>query len=172
MSASPTRPEEGESATHSYGPIDDLDLKATVTQILDRWPCAGLAVGVIADGGLAWFHGRGFADVGAKMPITGDTVFRIGSLTKTLTAIVVMQLWERGSWTWTRRRTTTFAASGWSRCSRICGRRLCDISYAYRRRRLLAAAVGPASAGPGFGRPSGTVRGAASCGVLPPRLAR
>jgi hypothetical protein len=53
MSASATWPEEGESATHSYCPIDDLDLKATVTQILDCWTRAGLAVGVIADGGLA-----------------------------------------------------------------------------------------------------------------------
>jgi hypothetical protein len=35
-----------------------------------------------------------------------------------------------------------------------------------------AAVVGPASARPGFGRPSGTVRRAASCGVLPPRLSR
>ena len=32
MDASPSRPEEGESATHSYPPIDDLDLKATVAQ--------------------------------------------------------------------------------------------------------------------------------------------
>jgi Beta-lactamase len=96
MDASPNRPEEGESATHSYPPIDDLDLKATVAQILDCWPCGGLAVGVIADGGLAWFHGHGVADVGAKAPITEDTVFRIGSITKTFTAIAVMQLWERG----------------------------------------------------------------------------
>jgi CubicO group peptidase (beta-lactamase class C family) len=96
MDASPSRPEEGESATHSYPPIDDLDLKATVAQILDCWPCGGLAVGVIADGGLAWFHGHGVADVGAKAPITEDTVFRIGSITKTFTAIAVMQLWERG----------------------------------------------------------------------------
>jgi CubicO group peptidase (beta-lactamase class C family) len=96
MDASTIRHEEGESATDSYGPIDDLDLKATVTQILDRWPCAGLAVGVIAGGGLAWFHGHGFADVGAKTPITEETVFRIGSITKTFTAIAVMQLWEHG----------------------------------------------------------------------------
>lgn len=51
---------------------------------------------MIADGGLAWFHGHGVADVGAKAPITEDTVFRIGSITTTFTAIAVMQLWERG----------------------------------------------------------------------------
>ena len=96
MSASPTRHDEGEQTTHAYGPIDDLDLKATIAQVLERWPCAGLAVAVIADGGLAWFHGHGLADVAAKTPITEDIVFRIASLTKTFTAVAVMQLWEEG----------------------------------------------------------------------------
>ena len=96
MSATPTGHDEGAQTTPAYGPIDDLDLKATMAQVLDRWPCAGLAVAVIADGGLAWFHGHGLADVAAKTPITEDTVFRIASLTKTFTAIAVMQLWEQG----------------------------------------------------------------------------
>jgi CubicO group peptidase (beta-lactamase class C family) len=76
--------------------IDDLGLKATIAQILDRWPCAGLAVAVIADGDLAWFHGHGLADLAAKTPISENTVFRIASLTKTFTAVAVMQLWEQG----------------------------------------------------------------------------
>jgi CubicO group peptidase (beta-lactamase class C family) len=79
-----------------YSGIDNLDLEATIAQVLDRWPSAGLAVAVIADGALAWFHGHGLADVAAKTPITEDTVFRIGSITKTFTAIAVMQLCEQG----------------------------------------------------------------------------
>jgi CubicO group peptidase (beta-lactamase class C family) len=96
MSPSPTRPDESQDTAQTYGRIDDLDLKATVAQVLDRWPCAGLAVAMIADGGLVWFHGHGLADVAAKMPISEETVFRIGSITKTFTAIAVMQLWEQG----------------------------------------------------------------------------
>jgi CubicO group peptidase (beta-lactamase class C family) len=96
MRASPTRDDEGEQAAHAYGRIDDLDLKATVAQFLDRWPCAGLAVAVVDDGGLAWFHGYGLADVATRTPVSQDTVFRIGSITKTFTAIAVMQLWEQG----------------------------------------------------------------------------
>ena len=80
----------------TYRRIDDLDLEATIAQVLDRWPSAGLAVAVIADGTLAWFHGHGLADVAAKMPISKQTVFRIASITKTFTAIAVMQLWEQG----------------------------------------------------------------------------
>ena len=63
MSTSATHPDEGEHTTYAYSRIDDRNMKATLAQVLDRWPCAGLAVAVIADGGLAWFHGHGLADV-------------------------------------------------------------------------------------------------------------
>ena len=53
-------------------------------------------MGVVADGELAWFHGLGLANVEAKAAITEDTVFRIASITKTFTAVAVMQLWEQG----------------------------------------------------------------------------
>src|SRR4029453_2639839 len=96
MSASSTGADEGEHRTYAYGRIDDTDFKATMARILDRWPCAGVAVAVISSGGLVWFHGHGFADVAAKTPITEDTVFRIGSITKTFTAVAVMQLWDQG----------------------------------------------------------------------------
>jgi len=84
MSASQIRPDEGKPTTYAYGRIDARELTATLAQVLDRWPCAGMAVAVITDGGLTWFHGLGLANVAAKTPITEDTAFRIGSLTKTL----------------------------------------------------------------------------------------
>jgi CubicO group peptidase (beta-lactamase class C family) len=71
-------------------------LKALVAEVLDRWPSAGLAAGVIGGGSLEWFYGHGVADTGSNDPVTEGTVFRIGSITKTFTAIAVMQLWEHG----------------------------------------------------------------------------
>ena len=76
--------------------LDEPDLKARVVEVLDRWPSAGVAVAVVRDGSPVWFFGHGDADVGSKEPITEDTVFRIGSITKTFTAIAVMQLREQG----------------------------------------------------------------------------
>src|SRR5512132_3743817 len=76
--------------------LDDLDRQAVVANVLDRWPAAGLAVGVVRDGSLEGFHGHGVADIASNTPITEDTVFRIGSITKIVTAIAVMQLWEQG----------------------------------------------------------------------------
>lgn len=49
-----------------------------------------MAPGVVHGGDLAWFHGHGVADTGSKDPVTEDTVFRIGSVTKTITAVAVV----------------------------------------------------------------------------------
>jgi CubicO group peptidase (beta-lactamase class C family) len=77
--------------------IDELEFQAEVRKIRNRWPAVGLAVGVVRDGSLVHFAGQGLADTASNTPITEDTVFRIASITKTFTAIAVMQLWEQGS---------------------------------------------------------------------------
>jgi CubicO group peptidase (beta-lactamase class C family) len=76
--------------------LDEPSLRASVDEILNRRPAVGLALGVVRDGRLAFFHGHGLADIAANAPITEDTVFRIGSITKLVTAIAVMQLVGEG----------------------------------------------------------------------------
>ena len=76
--------------------IDPKEIGARVGEILNRRPAVGLAVAVVRDGSLELFHGHGVADVESKAPVTSDTAFRIASITKTFTAIAVMQLWEQG----------------------------------------------------------------------------
>jgi CubicO group peptidase (beta-lactamase class C family) len=95
MIRSVTEPKSG-SAGQVLSGAGDLEMKARVEEILNRHPAVGLAVGVIRDGSLAFFYGHGAADLASGTPVTEDTVFRIGSLTKTFTAIAVMQLWEQG----------------------------------------------------------------------------
>jgi CubicO group peptidase (beta-lactamase class C family) len=51
---------------------------------------------VVRNGSLEFFQGEGLADIASNTPVTEDTVFRIGSITKTFTGLAVMQLWERG----------------------------------------------------------------------------
>jgi CubicO group peptidase (beta-lactamase class C family) len=82
-----TRPEDPATSRTGIGP--------TVQAILNRHPAVGLAVGVVGPGGLESFHGHGLADIERHRPVTVDTGFRIASITKTFTAIAVMQLWER-----------------------------------------------------------------------------
>lgn len=78
------------------GVIDEAALKARVGETLNRWPTVGMAVGVVRNGSLEFFYGHGLADIASNTPITENTVFRIASITKIITAIAVMQLWERG----------------------------------------------------------------------------
>ncbi len=77
-------------------PTTETGMPAMVGEMPHRHPTVGLAVGAVRDGRLTAFHGHGVADIGSRTPITEDTIFRIASITKTFTAIAVMQLWERG----------------------------------------------------------------------------
>jgi CubicO group peptidase (beta-lactamase class C family) len=76
--------------------IDGLEMKTSVDEIIDRHPALGFALGVVRNGSLESFHGHCLADVASNMPVAEDTVFRVASITKTFTAIAVMQLWEQG----------------------------------------------------------------------------
>jgi CubicO group peptidase (beta-lactamase class C family) len=94
MTSSLGDPKSGRA--RGFARIDELEMKARIGGILNRWPAVGLAVGVVRNGSLEFFFGHGVADIASSTPVTEDTVFRIGSITKTFTAIAVMQLWEQG----------------------------------------------------------------------------
>ena len=72
------------------------DLRTAIDEMRNRWPTVGLALGIVPDGQLEAFHAEGFADVASRTPVTLDTVFRIGSLTRTFTAMAVVQGWGGG----------------------------------------------------------------------------
>lgn len=56
----------------------------------------GLSIAVGHDGTMLWSEGFGFADLEAKKPVTPQTLFRIGSVSKPLTAAGLMLLVEKG----------------------------------------------------------------------------
>ena len=55
----------------------------------------GAAWGIIVDGELAHTGSTGYSDVTSKVPVDVDTVFRIASMTKSFTAISILQLRDR-----------------------------------------------------------------------------
>jgi CubicO group peptidase (beta-lactamase class C family) len=55
-----------------------------------------LAAGVVHDQELTWFEGLGFADVAARRRPTEQTLFRVASITKTLTTAALLQLRDSG----------------------------------------------------------------------------
>ena len=78
------------------GSVRDRELDDRVARVLNRHAAVGLAVGVVRAGALASFSTHGLADVASGTPVSEDTAFRVGSITKTFTAIAAMQLVERG----------------------------------------------------------------------------
>ena len=56
----------------------------------------GFALAVAVDGRLVWSEAFGYADLDAKRATTPETQFRIGSVSKPLTADAVAQLYEAG----------------------------------------------------------------------------
>lgn len=56
----------------------------------------GTAVALVRAGKLAWVQGCGFADLESEREVTADTVFNIGSISKTVGAWGCMLLVERG----------------------------------------------------------------------------
>src|SRR6266571_5210818 len=56
----------------------------------------GVQVAVAIDGTLVWSEGFGYADAARRRPTTPATQFRIGSVSKPLTADAVAQLYEQG----------------------------------------------------------------------------
>src|SRR5581483_9175023 len=66
----------------------------------DRWLAAfqvpGVAVALVRDGRLTWSKGYGQADLARGVPVTPETVFQVGSVSKPLTAWGVMRLVQQG----------------------------------------------------------------------------
>jgi CubicO group peptidase (beta-lactamase class C family) len=71
-----------------------LDGLLETAQAEQRLPSVSACV--FRDGEILWQRVIGLADVATARPATADDVYRIGSITKTFTAVLVMQLVEAG----------------------------------------------------------------------------
>ncbi len=66
------------------------------TRYIEPGKIAGAQVAVGRHGKVAYHHTFGRRDMERDVPLTEDTIFRIYSMTKPLTSIALMQLFERG----------------------------------------------------------------------------
>ncbi len=56
----------------------------------------GVSIAVINDGRIEWARGYGVLEAGGKEPVTPETLFQAASISKSLTAMVVLRLVEQG----------------------------------------------------------------------------
>jgi D-alanyl-D-alanine carboxypeptidase len=76
------------------GAIDQVDGLAAAEFAKDNR--GSVTIGIVAGPELVWTKSYGYADMEKKAPATKDTVYRIGSITKQFTALMLLQLVESG----------------------------------------------------------------------------
>ncbi|MCA9637882.1 MAG: beta-lactamase family protein, partial [Myxococcales bacterium] len=71
-------------------------IEAYLQSTVERDHLVGLAAAVVIDGEIAWFRAWGHRDPARGLPIERDTLFGIGSITKTITTLAILRLRDEG----------------------------------------------------------------------------
>lgn len=71
-------------------------LRPLIQEAIAHWQMPALSVAVAISSDVFWSEGFGLADVENQVAATADTVYRMASITKPITAVAVMQLAEQG----------------------------------------------------------------------------
>src|SRR6267154_1386894 len=72
------------------------EVQRSIKGELDKTHVPGAGVALISRGELLWCGGIGDADIASKRPVTCDTEFRVGSISKTFVALALLKLQEEG----------------------------------------------------------------------------
>ncbi len=79
------------SAVSGMSSVDSV-----ITDLMDDWNIPGMAVAVVKDGRLVFARGYGYVDKEAGEVVEPDSLFRIASVTKPITAVATLKLVEAG----------------------------------------------------------------------------
>jgi len=75
-------------------------LDELASQAMKEWKVPGVAVAVVQDGKVIYAKGYGYRDLEQKLPVTTGTLFPIGSITKSFTALTFAILKDEGKVDW------------------------------------------------------------------------
>ena len=70
--------------------------RAAAATVLEETRVPGAGIALVGVNGVEWAGGVGWADREARVPVTADTHFRAGSISKTFVAMALVQLYEDG----------------------------------------------------------------------------
>ncbi|MCH2180431.1 MAG: beta-lactamase family protein [Mariniblastus sp.] len=99
LAAQSDRPEESrlESPFDPLpGPEPASDLDRSILEQMKSSRIPGLAAAIVKEGRPVWSGSYGWANIEQQQPVTDQTYFQVASISKTITASVVMQLVEQG----------------------------------------------------------------------------
>ena len=77
-------------STNNFDEIDDYILNEMQTKHI-----TGLSASIVIDEEVVWQNVYGYANIEENKPVVNETLFKIGSVSKTLTATCLMQLYEQ-----------------------------------------------------------------------------
>ena len=86
------------SAATPAAKLQGLDELAS--QAMKEWKVPGVAIAVVQDGKVIYAKGYGYRDLEQKLPVTTGTLFPIGSITKSFTALTFAILKDEGKVDW------------------------------------------------------------------------
>src|SRR5262249_38236572 len=77
-------------------PEKNAKLESQISIFMTTNHVPGASVAVVENGEFEWSQGFGMADLENLVPATSKTLYRLASISKPLTAVAAMQLWEQG----------------------------------------------------------------------------
>lgn len=78
------------------GTTADEHLDRQIARIMKKYNAVGLSALVVKNNQVIWTKGYGSADLERNIPVGDDTLYRIASISKSVTATALMQLYEQG----------------------------------------------------------------------------
>ena len=71
-------------------------MESAISNFIEASKVPGMSVAVVEDGELVWSRGFGMADLENSVPATSETLYRLASISKPITATAAMSLWQDG----------------------------------------------------------------------------
>jgi CubicO group peptidase (beta-lactamase class C family) len=85
-------------ASAGFSPAGVAALNQEMHALVDQQKLAGVVTLLARKGRVVNFDAYGYQDAAARTPVRTDTIFRLASMTKPVTGVAMMQLYEQGRW--------------------------------------------------------------------------
>ena len=72
----------------------ESSLDCTISDYIDKNDVPGIAVCIVKEDSTIWSKSYGYANIEKNMPMSIDAIMNIASISKTITAVAILQLWE------------------------------------------------------------------------------
>ncbi|MGB3464480.1 MAG: serine hydrolase domain-containing protein, partial [Cyclobacteriaceae bacterium] len=96
LSCQPSQLVDHKNEVPNDGSIASEKFSAELRELQQFFRIPGISVAVVADSAVIHTDYIGYASLADSLPVTGETVFPIASVTKVFSAVLLMQLAEQG----------------------------------------------------------------------------